>query len=247
MRQSNQELNDFIDVADVLLGVSSADDAWIAAAAVAAKRGANAINVVELEKNSGDILWFRSSMSLAWLTDYVDQYFQDIDLLLKAVGEGVTDVHMIDGEILPGQLRTQQQKALGDQLRSWGYRRLDFGVFRGTRPDTVRCITVSDEDVAPKDTVLSRVEQGLITTSITAATHAQASGATPYFQSYLTHRETDILCLLANGVRNDDIAYRLGIAEVTVRAHVISARRKLGAATREEAIAIALRAGLLPI
>ncbi|WP_392665079.1 response regulator transcription factor [Amaricoccus sp. B4] len=61
----------------------------------------------------------------------------------------------------------------------------------------------------------------------------------------LTARERDVLCLLANGHLNARIAERLGISEPTVRAHMISARRKLGCATREQAVAVAITLGLI--
>ena len=60
-------------------------------------------------------------------------------------------------------------------------------------------------------------------------------------------REKDVLRYLAAGLRNDAIASKLGIAEITVRMHITSARRKLGAATREQAIALAMRSGQLQL
>jgi len=54
----------------------------------------------------------------------------------------------------------------------------------------------------------------------------------------LTTRERDVLAMLAAGQLYSRIADRLGIAEITVRKHVQSARGKLGAATRDQAIAI---------
>ena len=61
----------------------------------------------------------------------------------------------------------------------------------------------------------------------------------------LSGREKQMLALLAAGYLNTRIAHELGVAEVTVRKTLLSARRKLGAKTREEALAIAVRAGLL--
>lgn len=57
----------------------------------------------------------------------------------------------------------------------------------------------------------------------------------------LTAREVESLTLLAHGYRNQRIAETLGIAEVTVRKHINAVRIKLGANTREQAIAIALQ------
>lgn len=61
----------------------------------------------------------------------------------------------------------------------------------------------------------------------------------------LTAREHEVLALVADGLANKAIAYRLGISENTAKFHVASLTAKLGAATRAEAVAIAARRGLL--
>lgn len=61
----------------------------------------------------------------------------------------------------------------------------------------------------------------------------------------LSPREAEVLALLAEGLGNDRIAFRLGIKPVTVNLHLMSARRRLGARSREEALAIAVRRNLI--
>lgn len=61
----------------------------------------------------------------------------------------------------------------------------------------------------------------------------------------LTHREHEVLLLLANGMQNKGIAHALSISPLTVRSHVENAMVKLGAATRTEAVATALRRRLI--
>ena len=63
----------------------------------------------------------------------------------------------------------------------------------------------------------------------------------------LTDREIEILGLVARGLTAGDIATKLDIVERTVRFHVDSARTKIGALNREEAIALVAKAGLLNI
>ena len=63
----------------------------------------------------------------------------------------------------------------------------------------------------------------------------------------LSPREVEALHLLSLGLRTAEIAWRMGIECVTVGKHVASARRKLGARTREQALAVALREGLLSV
>jgi len=62
---------------------------------------------------------------------------------------------------------------------------------------------------------------------------------------HLTGREIEILGLLAAGLANKTIAGRLGISEHTVKSHVAALFGKLGVSTRAEAVAVAVRQGLL--
>ena len=63
----------------------------------------------------------------------------------------------------------------------------------------------------------------------------------------LTAREREILELVAEGANNRVIAARLAISRHTVKFHVASILAKLGAGSRAEAVALALRAGLLAV
>ena len=57
----------------------------------------------------------------------------------------------------------------------------------------------------------------------------------------LTPREIEVLTALADGLGNKAVARRLGISPHTVKFHIESLFRKLGAATRAEAVATGLR------
>lgn len=61
----------------------------------------------------------------------------------------------------------------------------------------------------------------------------------------LSPRERECLVWLAAGLRSDRIAERLGLARATVDLHLARARRRLGARTREQAVARAIWLGLL--
>jgi DNA-binding CsgD family transcriptional regulator len=54
----------------------------------------------------------------------------------------------------------------------------------------------------------------------------------------LTPREKEILTLVSQGLRNRDIAQRLFISEVTVKAHLRNIMRKLGARSRAHAVSL---------
>jgi len=61
----------------------------------------------------------------------------------------------------------------------------------------------------------------------------------------LTARELDVLRLLAEGLQHEEIGRRLGISSETVRTHLRKASDRLGATTRTQAVATALRLGLI--
>ena len=63
--------------------------------------------------------------------------------------------------------------------------------------------------------------------------------------SRLTERELDVLRLLAEGFPHEEIGKTLGISSETVRTHLRKASDRLGASTRTQAVATALRMGLI--
>lgn len=63
----------------------------------------------------------------------------------------------------------------------------------------------------------------------------------------LSPRETECLQWLAAGLRTKEIADRMGIRPITVELHLRNARNRLGAQTREQALARAIAAGLLSV
>lgn len=65
--------------------------------------------------------------------------------------------------------------------------------------------------------------------------------------SVLSDREIEVLGLVAGGLPNKGIARELGISEHTVKFHVGTILGKLGAASRTEAVTIAVRGGILPL
>ena len=61
----------------------------------------------------------------------------------------------------------------------------------------------------------------------------------------LTAREREVLELLAQGERNDDVARHLSLSPHTVQSHVRNAMTKLAADTRTQAVATAFRQSLI--
>jgi len=87
------------------------------------------------------------------------------------------------------------------------------------------------------DAALRAVAAGLIVRCSGAAEAGFAAMRESDGQALLTPRELDVLAALAEGITNKAIARRLNISLHTVKFHVESLFRKLGARTRTEAVA----------
>ncbi|MBB5137526.1 DNA-binding NarL/FixJ family response regulator [Thermocatellispora tengchongensis] len=62
----------------------------------------------------------------------------------------------------------------------------------------------------------------------------------------LTDREREVLCLVAEGLNNDEIAARLGVSPATARTHVSRTMIKLSARDRAQLVVFAYQSGLVP-
>jgi DNA-binding NarL/FixJ family response regulator len=106
-------------------------------------------------------------------------------------------------------------------------------------------------------TAIRAAAQGLTTLSAEFRDHlVDASGSRSALESEaedepppieLTARELQVLRLLAEGASNKSIARRLGITPHTAKFHVASIVAKLGATGRTDAVAKAMRLGLVMI
>ncbi|MGH2725087.1 MAG: response regulator transcription factor [Actinomycetota bacterium] len=62
---------------------------------------------------------------------------------------------------------------------------------------------------------------------------------------YLTPVERKVLTLVCEGKANKQVAAAMGLSPLTVKNHIARVRARLGAADRAQAVAVAIRAGLL--
>lgn len=90
------------------------------------------------------------------------------------------------------------------------------------------------------------VASGLAALDLDALRALLARG-TPREAGLLSARERQVLDLVADGLSNKLIAEKLGMSEHTAKFHVRSLLDKLGADTRTEAVAQAVRRGLLAL
>lgn len=74
---------------------------------------------------------------------------------------------------------------------------------------------------------------------------SEKPGLEKELENPLSERELEVLQMVAEGARNKEIAYKLGITERTVKAHLSHIFQKLNVDARAAAVAAAARSGIL--
>ncbi len=110
------------------------------------------------------------------------------------------------------------------------------------------------KDVRPVDLVdairLVAGGNALLGPTVTRRLLEQFAGTAPAGETAaavekLTEREREILCLMARGLSNAELAGRLVLGETTIKTHVSSILRKLGVRDRVQAVIAAYDAGIV--
>ena len=94
---------------------------------------------------------------------------------------------------------------------------------------------------------LSRLAQRARSEALSLADESPPDSAPTQPAHPFSPRESQVLCLAAQGLTNKEIAYRLGISERTVQFHINSIFNKTAASSRTEAVALALRNGWIQL
>ena len=128
-------------------------------------------------------------------------------------------------------------------------------------------VVLLTDEVSPREALRAGARASLPSAAtpaqIVAAIHAAAAGLSAVPASEinallpkaeadppaepLTPREMEVLEMLAEGLSNKMIAYRLNISTHTAKFHVNAILAKLGAGTRTEAVMRGIRAGLIQV
>jgi DNA-binding CsgD family transcriptional regulator len=129
------------------------------------------------------------------------------------------------------------------------------GQTRRTWPANVRAVVPADVDATMLAAIITVVAAGYALASgkdIERPSYPSPSEATDgeadpadELASALTPREREVLALLIEGASNKEIARALALSVHTVKFHIAALTEKLGARSRVEAVAIAIRSGLM--
>lgn len=242
---------------DLLEQFAAADDnagCWRIANAAMADLGACALNVAEVGIGSQQLHWWKSSMHEQVVTRYVEQRYQEVDYFVTQAGQRDYTPAMVTGALAGSGTRCHRLRELNRTLLDAGFTYGYVQQFSGAQPGRCKLVTFcSGED--PRSFAPAQLDRIRTAAMAVAAFVSQPGAGDPAAvvldpealpcDADLTGRERQVLSLLAEGCLNAEIAHRLEVAEVTVRKTVLSARCKLGAKTREQALARAIRLGLL--
>lgn len=244
--------NSISSIFDRLTQSKSSDNSWDVCVEIAREMGADALNAAKFKDQEHIPLWVRvSTHELGGLDGYVASEFIDVDPILVARAKGkLKEVdHVSLHERLQDQTLTQKERICYNHLLEYG--QSDYITFRiGSAGESEELLPVFACDQPTAEMLLGRIDQlsviaNLLALFITPPTPSKPTGKVPLLYEFLTQRERSVLELLARGMTNKEVAHELGITEVTVRLHTTGARKKMGATTRAQAIALALTRDLI--
>ena len=118
---------------------------------------------------------------------------------------------------------------------------------RGDVPTTVRAMKAGAVEFLTKpfnDDVLVNAIQHALARSGSALRHQAEMQALRNCQALLTNREREVMSLVASGLLNKQIGTRLGISEITVKAHRGKVMEKMKADSLADLVKMAGRLGL---
>ncbi|CAN5508875.1 hypothetical protein BH10ACT11_BH10ACT11_22090 [soil metagenome] len=121
---------------------------------------------------------------------------------------------------------------------SFGFDRRQVNDANDKYQKSARAITANRLVLASPGSALESGERTIHSPQLSTQGAPQAHAKRP-----LSSREREVLGLLSNGMNGAAIAERLVLSPETIRTHVRNAMDKLGAATRSQAVAVALERG----
>ncbi len=242
-----------LELLDQLSQLFSDQDRWDFVISCLQNAGFNALNMGCFSPSTGVIKWSRSSMTAEWLLEYSTGSYADEDPLLAQVTNGIESIYVKSEE---RAVTANSKKSIGlyNGLKASGYLHL-FSLVVPCPGDEAKIVVLSSDRTDAEQIMTDQAREMRILATVIATNlgpEAQDGESNvvdlgPSLASTrpLSNREQQVLALLSEGLRNDQISDLLGIKEITVRTHIKSARDKLGAPTREAALVRAVQMGLI--
>ncbi len=246
------ELNILTDLIDGFISGQTFEERWKAANKATENLGGVALNIAEIDDSSGAAKWLSSTMSDDWMSQYMSQEYYACDAVLDHCMGSYETFNFNTGNRISDPFASSNALQLDGDLYDFGYRSFLAGAqtsrITGNRIATSMVCDTSGAHQDDPELVNQFNRVAAVISAFIGSPYDESSEDVHFIkQAPLSPREQEVLSLLAHGFLNARIAQKLGVAEVTVRAHLISARKKLGAVTREQAVAIAIRDHLISV
>lgn len=233
------------DISNSMFATRNFNDRWLVVNETLRELGSAAINATAIDAESENPHWFRSNLGADILGSYVSEGHCQHDVIVQhAARDGSKLVwHPENGW---NKATEPGQAAFADFVVDCGYRSIVSTTRIGRSTSDVRNLTfcstlVPKEVLDPENLRRIQLAMNIVLPWIGWPEH---QGGTEYVRARkvaLSPREAEALSYLAGGFLYARIADTMGISEAMVAKHLFSARRKLSARTREQAIALAIR------
>lgn len=242
--------NALIDALDRLVSVDEAERRWQAATELSQALGLNSILVASLDQPGRNIHWVNTTMSGEWMEEYLSNDYITVDPHIHNLSSGYKISTVDIGRLHRDDAYVPKAWDLDNGLRNEGFDRMICSRF-GDKDIGINVTLgfgahMSETDLSFDHRLFAALLASTIGTPVESAANLKLGATQPSTDaSLLTSRQREVLTLLAEGHQTARIAERLGLSEAAVSLHFSNARKALNAQTREQALAIALRDGLI--
>lgn len=233
--------NALTDYLDAVAGLRGREEIWSATARFFAGSGFDRLIYLHVTPSSA---MMNTNLPEAWTQHYCDSEYQDIDPFLTHCCASL-------GPIGTGSDYCSDYDYLSDAQRRLIHEAAEFGMRAGfsatVRPRGSGGVggwnLGSTLDRGQIEAI--RVEKEPLLRMVAMYAHERLRDAPAPDVPSLSRRELECLYWLMQGDRTKDLAQRLNLSPAAIELYVKNARTKLGASTREHAIARAIAVGLL--
>ena len=242
--------NTLIDAMDRLRAAASCDQRWTMATALLGDIGSDWITAGTTSRRAQTALAIRTSTPAALMRDYLAARMLLDDPWMQHCA-ATTGLDMV----APGAPRGTATRLPVRQTQLFADHGIKLALlvpcYGGARPGGIVLYARSADAALRMADPGGQAEIRLLTALVAAHYRPEddSSGSPERYDVHalLSDREREVQLWLSRGLQSAAIAGCMGIAPVTVAKHLHSARRKLGARTREQALAIAVRDRLIAI
>lgn len=243
--------NRLIDALDRMQASPSANAAWSSAACLLKDCGSDWISAGTAARSTQGALAVRSTTPAALMADYVGERLHLSDPWMAHCARTNDPDRFDPADVLNAPLPTRTTH-LGRLFHDHGVKcAILLPCFGGARTGGIvlyaRSQMAADHLARPEGFDHARLVTAIVAAHYRPDTDLSLSPERYALDNPLSRREREVLMWLSTGLQTGRIAERMAIEAVTVSKHLGTIRRKLGARTREAALAIAIRDGLITL